>query len=317
LEPNRDEEKPEVPGPSLWPVGFAVGIAVLLAGLIVSWWIVAIGAVIAIVFGFLWVRDATTAYRAQPAPPPAPSRTGETPAAVAAPVAAPSIAPAADTTYSRGKVLGAATLGLGAAIGAIVSVPPGFLALIPPFLDQGRDEVDFGPLDEYPEGEWRIVTFLERPEQGEVSRRTVYIRNNGLLEGQPSFTIISNRCAHLGCPVQPNALVDEEHATRPKVAPGSELRIIPAQGVSGFGCPCHGGQYDSEGNRTAGPPVRALDRLEFAIRKQRLWGGDPYSVSTVDGTGASAMIHKYRWTGPGQHVDGVEQILYPFQPPNQ
>ena len=40
-----------------------------------------------------------------------------------------------------------------------------------------------------------------------------------------------------------------------------------------------------------------------------------YSVSTVEGTGANAVINKYRLTGPGQHVDGPEQIFYPFQPP--
>ena len=43
--------------------------------------------------------------------------------------------------------------------------------------------------------------------------------------------------------------------------------------VSGFGCPCHGGAYDSEGNRTAGPPVRALDRYEFSIKEGSLWLG--------------------------------------------
>ena len=52
-----------------------------------------------------------------------------------------------------------------------------------------------------------ITTFVDDA-GGEVSRRTAYIRYNGLLEGEPSFTIISNRCAHLGCPVQPNGLVD-------------------------------------------------------------------------------------------------------------
>ena len=36
---------------------------------------------------------------------------------------------------------------------------------------------------------------------------------------------------------------------------------------AGFGCPCHGGAYDTEGNRTAGPPVRSLDR--FAVLDRR------------------------------------------------
>ena len=41
-----------------------------------------------------------------------------------------------------------------------------------------------------------------RPEIGEVAGRTAYVRYNGELEGEPSFTILSNRCVHLGCPVQ-------------------------------------------------------------------------------------------------------------------
>src|SRR5512133_2805685 len=46
LEPNRDH--PHVPGPSLWPVGFAVGVVVLLVGLIVGWPIIILGAVLAL-----------------------------------------------------------------------------------------------------------------------------------------------------------------------------------------------------------------------------------------------------------------------------
>ena len=45
------------PPPSLWPVGFAVGIVCLLVGLVVSWVVAAIGAAIAVVCGFLWARD--------------------------------------------------------------------------------------------------------------------------------------------------------------------------------------------------------------------------------------------------------------------
>ena len=56
-----------------------------------------------------------------------------------------------------------------------------------------------------------IATYLENPDQGEVSRRTAFIRNNGRTEdGTPSFTAIFSRCVHLGCPVQPNGPIDEE-----------------------------------------------------------------------------------------------------------
>ena len=48
----------------------------------------------------------------------------------------------------------------------------------------------------------RDVTFMADPAQGEVSRKTAFVRNNGFLGDLPSFTILSNHCAHLGCPVQ-------------------------------------------------------------------------------------------------------------------
>src|SRR5581483_12314919 len=50
-------EHPHVPGPSIWPVGFAVGVVALLVGFVVNWAIVVVGALIAAAFGFLWVRD--------------------------------------------------------------------------------------------------------------------------------------------------------------------------------------------------------------------------------------------------------------------
>ena len=48
----RAPEHPHVPGPSLWPVGFALGIVALLVGVVVNWWIVVAGGVIAVIFGF-------------------------------------------------------------------------------------------------------------------------------------------------------------------------------------------------------------------------------------------------------------------------
>src|ERR671934_2853931 len=66
MEPQH-EDRPRLPAPSLYPVGFAAGIACVLVGLIVSPTFVApIGGAIAIVFGFLWARDATMEYRRVP-----------------------------------------------------------------------------------------------------------------------------------------------------------------------------------------------------------------------------------------------------------
>ena len=81
-----------------------------------------------------------------------------------------------------------------------------------------------------------------------------------------------------------------------------------------FGCPCHGGQYNSEGNRTAGPPVRSLDRYSFSIRNGSLVLGELFAVGNVSGTGANATISRYPWSMPGTHVDGIEAWLYPIVP---
>jgi Rieske Fe-S protein len=204
------------------------------------------------------------------------------------------------------------TVGLGAVIGGLVTIPVAGFALLPSFLGQGRHRVDLGPISDFPEGQWLVTTFMTDPAAGEVSRRTAFIRNNGIFDNVPSFTIISNRCAHLGCPVQPNGPIGK---TSYEQTANGKVRLIQAT-PAGFGCPCHGGQYDTEGNRTAGPPVRALDRYSFEIDNGRLILLSTFSVSHVDGTGAQAKIYKYKQAGPGQHVDGPEQWFYPIQPPH-
>jgi Rieske Fe-S protein len=143
-----------------------------------------------------------------------------------------------------------------------------------------------------------------------VTRRTAFVRYNGLKDSVPSFSILSNRCVHLGCPTQPQGPPGEPRKVETSTVP---VELTPTQ-PSGYGCPCHGGAYDVEGNRTAGPPVRALDRYEFSIIDGSLWLGSPYSVSEVDGEGADAVIVKYRAADPGVHVDGPEQVFYPIVP---
>jgi len=305
------DETPHVPGPSLWPVGFAVGIVVLLVGLIISWFITGLGALIALIFGFLWVRDLTAGtplVHAEEVPPESP--TGP---ALPAPAGGPAMPHTSPDRYPRSKFLELSTLGVGGLIGGMVTVPALGFMVMPAFLKQGQKDIDIGPLTDYPEGKFVVATFMSDPSQGEVSRRTAFVRYNGPggPQNQPSFTIISNHCAHLGCPVQPNGPLDDK-ATKHF----GEVTLIPTISIAGFGCPCHGGQYDPEGNRIAGPPVRALDRYSYSIRHGRLYLGRPFSVSRVVGTGASAQIHKWRFSFPGEHVNGIESWLYPVQPPH-
>jgi Rieske Fe-S protein len=305
-------EEAHLPPPTLWPIGFAIGIVVVLVGLVINPTLISpIGGAIAIVFAFLWAREATAELRGEPVVVE-PERREPADRQGAALV---TVEPAGVT---RSRFLEGATLGLGGVIGGLITVPVAGFAILPSFLGQKQHKVDLGPLATFPLNQWYIATFVVDPAQGEVSRRTAFIRNNGTFQNEPSFTIISNRCAHLGCPVQANgptgkqftgAAVVDEHTANGKVHLDP---VIPA----GYGCPCHGGQYDTEGNRTAGPPVRALDRYAFEIDNGRLILLSTYSVSHVVGTGATAKIYKYKETGPGEHIDGPEQWLYPLQPPH-
>jgi Rieske Fe-S protein len=310
-EPDPHDE-PHLPPPTLWPIGFAVGIAVALVGLIINpLALTPAGGVIALVFGVLWARGATAELRG-----PVEVEPERRSPAVAVEHGEPSA-----RRFPRNKFLEGATLGLGGVIGGIVTVPIAGFALLPPFIGQKKHEVDLGPVTDFAEGQWYVATFIVDPAEQEVSRRTAFIRNNGALttggSSVPSFTIISNRCAHLGCPVQANGPSGQilgmktitQHTANGKV---TLVPVVPA----GFGCPCHGGQYDTEGNRTAGPPVRALDRYDYLIKNGNIILASQYSVSHVDNTGAQAKIHKYKLVGPGEHVDGVEQVFYPLNPPH-
>jgi Rieske Fe-S protein len=300
-EPALHEAEPLHPSPSIWPFAFAGGLALVLVGLIVSWPIAAIGAAIAVVFGFLWIRDVTGEVRRVPAAEPAPPPVSE--------LAEPE-EPVEVERYPRARFLEGATLGIGALIGGIVTVPALGFMVAPAFVAQEYDPIDLGPLDNFPENQFLIARFFSTKGEGLVGKRTAFVRNNGSVNGVPSFTLISNRCVHLGCPTQPQGPPGE--AREIKTSSGA-IELTPTQ-VSGFSCPCHGGAYDKEGNRTAGPPVRALDRYEYSIRNGNLWLEKPYSVGEVEGEGAKARMKAYRLADPGQHVDGPEQYFYPFVP---
>ena len=316
-----EHDEAQLPAPSIGPVGFAVGIVVVLVGLIVSpLWISTIGAAITVIFGVLWAREASSELRRShvaPEPELREAGVGDAPALPANVGEAAMPEPEPGERFPRSKFLEASTLGLGAVIGGVVTVPVAGFAILPAFLGQKRHEVDLGPVSDLAEGQWYIATFMTDPKgEGETSRRTAFVRNNGSVKSGnaqvPSFTVISNRCAHLGCPVQANGPMGK---TKTETTGNGPIQLHETQ-PAGFGCPCHGGQYDTEGNRTSGPPVRALDRYDFEIKNGRLVLLGMYSVGKVEGTGAQAKIHKYKLAGPGEHVDGIEQVLYPLNPPH-
>jgi menaquinol-cytochrome c reductase iron-sulfur subunit len=79
--------------------------------------------------------------------------------------------------------------------------------------------------------------WLSRTEQGYVWVRK---KNDG------TCLVFEPHCTHLGCAYA--------------WAPETKL----------FQCPCHGGKFDKDGNRVAGPPPRPLDRYEAKIENNTL-----------------------------------------------
>jgi Rieske Fe-S protein len=280
------------PAATIWPLAFAIGVAVLFVGLIVDLEVIApLGGAITVLAVFGWVRGWRTVPRLA-APAPTASSDAE--------------------RFPRSRLLEGATLAVGGLVALGVALPAAGFAVLPAFLGQRRRAVDLGPINAFPEGRFVVATFLSNQQAGEVSRRTAYVRNNGLVGNQPSFTIMSSRCTHVGCPTQPNGPLNLQRRRFERTSAG-EVALVPALAV-GFGCPCHGSQFDTEGNRTAGPAPRALDRYQFSIRNGRLVLGDLYSVSRVEGTGAAARIRSFKLKGAGEPATGPESLLYPLDP---
>lgn len=279
-------------GAGVGPLAFAIGIAVALVGLVIDPPVIApLGAAIALAGVTTWIRRRPSSASAKPE---SVEEVGE--------------------RFPRRRLLERATLGLGGLVALGIGLPTAGFALLPSFTASRQRPVDLGPIEDFPQGQYVVATFLTDPHAGEVSRRAAYVRNNGFLGDVPSFTVISSRCTHVGCPTQPNGPIFTQQRQSLHTENG-EVGLVPTQ-PAGFGCPCHGSQFDTEGNRTAGPAPRPLDRYQFSIRNGRLSLGPVYSVGRVDGTGAQAKIHAYRRTGDGEPVTGIESLLYPIAPPS-
>jgi Rieske Fe-S protein len=175
-------------------------------------------------------------------------------------------------------------------IGGVIGVPATAYLLAPVVKKEKFRAAMVGKVSDFPaEQGFKPVakTFVEDQASPNTSAALAWIHNTGKSGTDWSapdaqFIVFSNRCMHLGCPVTASTL--------------------------GFACPCHGGQYDKEGKRTAGPPIRPLDRYAWEIRNdEELWITDRWSVDFVDGE-----IRYYDVKMPGQPVSWPgSDLLYP------
>jgi Rieske Fe-S protein len=146
-----------------------------------------------------------------------------------------------------------------------------------------------GPTDMFNEFNYVPVVLTLNPQIGEAGKTTVYVRKfNPAIDTDPydkgkQFIAISNRCAHLGCPV----------------------RWVDA--AERFICPCHGGVYDLLGRPVGGPPVRPLDRFYNRVNAHsEVELGPRYSVNS--------QLRPFSPRDPGEPLDGIGQYLYPSRP---
>jgi menaquinol-cytochrome c reductase iron-sulfur subunit len=82
-------------------------------------------------------------------------------------------------------------------------------------------------------------SFLEGLKKGDS------ITQSQIEEVNEKINVLSNSCAHLGCPV----------------------RWVITEGKGEFLCPCHGGIYDINGTYVAGPPPRDMYSYTYEVRE--------------------------------------------------
>ena len=174
---------------------------------------------------------------------------------------------APSSAVTRSQFLTLSSVGLGAAIGAVIGVPAAAYVLAPVTEESTFETVFLGKTDTFPQGpqgQFKPVAaqYIETKAEPATSAGLAWVVNTGKsdtdwLSPDAQFIVFSNRCMHLGCPVV-------------------------GTGV-GFQCPCHGGAYDKEGKRIAGPPIRPLDRFQWEIRKGVLVITQRWSVDYLNG----------------------------------
>ncbi|MDW7772633.1 MAG: Rieske 2Fe-2S domain-containing protein [Desulfobulbaceae bacterium] len=140
----------------------------------------------------------------------------------------------------RRSLLKWAVRGIGLAVAAMAGIPALIAGFAPIWQRRPKKEAwqPIGRANAFPVGEMREIELELPPEEwGEALRRkTVYAWRPSELEA----VVYSRSCTDLGCPLT--------------FDPGSQC----------FFCPCHGGIFDKNGERLAGPPKRPMYR--YAVR---------------------------------------------------
>ncbi|HTW43374.1 MAG TPA: Rieske (2Fe-2S) protein [Solirubrobacteraceae bacterium] len=191
-------------------------------------------------------------------------------------------------TITRRRFMTGTAHGAGAVAAAAFTLPALGFALGPIFKSTPHRWEVVGTVDEFPDNNYVPVVLTLTPGIGNAGKTTAYVRKfNPAIDTDPydkgtPYIAISDRCAHLGCPVR---WVDASER---------------------FVCPCHGGVYDLLGRRVSGPPVRPLDRFYSRVTGENVELGPRFSVNS--------LLRRFSPRLPGEPLDGIGQYLYPSTP---
>ncbi len=138
-----------------------------------------------------------------------------------------------------------AIVAIGGFITAAVGIPIVGAVVLPALRESGVNEVNAGPISDYPIGEPKAATVTVTRSDGWVEAtedRGIWV----VRKGENDFTVFSGRCTHLGC----------------------AYAWMAAQ--KQFVCPCHGGLFSIDGQVQGGPPPRPLDTLQWKVAQGNL-----------------------------------------------
>ena len=189
-------------------------------------------------------------------------------------------------TVSRRRFMGLVTNGAGLVAVASFTLPALGFALAPIFTRTPWQWQPVGPPSDFEQPDTyvtKVITLVAGV--GEAGKSIAYMRKrNPAVDTEPAdqynqYIALSDRCAHLGCPV----------------------RYVAA--AQRFVCPCHGGVYDFRGLVAGGPPVHPLDRFYTRVNDGLVEIGPRYSVNSE--------LHRFSARDPAEPLDGIGQYLYP------
>ena len=138
--------------------------------------------------------------------------------------------------------------GLGALIGAALTIPAALYLLVPPKKRKEQDWVDAGDVTGLKPGSPEEMTFRRMHTDG---WKVYSEKGTAWVVKMPSGEIVafSPICTHLGCAYHWDAANGD------------------------FVCPCHNSVFALDGAVVSGPAPRPLDRFETKVEDSQLWLG--------------------------------------------